>query len=115
MIAQSLLSIGLLAVAFYGITQRSRSHIIMYIMLSLCILGEVFVLFPSLSNRLAHIVGIGRGADLIMYCFIVASLGLALSINLRLRSLQEEITQVARAIALSNALPPEETPSSKVP
>lgn len=33
--------------------------------------GILFVLFPSLTNTIAHWVGVGRGADLITYLFIV--------------------------------------------
>jgi hypothetical protein len=112
MISQVLLSLGLLIVAFYSFTQRTRSRTFMRLMLFVCVVGEVLVMVPSLSTRAANLVGIGRGADLITYLFIVAGLGITLGVNLRLYSQQEELTNLARAIALSSAAPPEEGSSS---
>lgn len=105
MIAQILLSLGLLSIAFYGVAQRSRSRIVMYVMVAVCIAGEVLVVAPSLSTQVAHVLGIGRGADLILYCFIIASLALNLGMSLRILLLQQDITELVRTLALSGAEP----------
>ena len=34
-------------------------------------IGILFVLFPSITDRLAHFVGVGRGADLVTYLFMI--------------------------------------------
>jgi hypothetical protein len=71
-------------------------------MVILCIIGAVFVVFPSLANDTAKVFGVGRGADLILYFFIVLMLGIALNLHLKLRSIQDTITDLGRAIALMN-------------
>lgn len=65
--------------------------------------GLVLVAFPDLAQRAAEYVGVGRGADLVIY---VALLGLAwvcLVLLSRLRELDARLTELARAIALSTA------------
>ncbi len=61
------------------------------------------VLFPDMSNRLAHAVGVGRGADLLLYLLTLSFI--FLSINLYLKSKQEQrrIVQLARKIAILEA------------
>jgi hypothetical protein len=120
MIVQIVLSAGLAVLAVYAFMQRSRSPLVAWTMLLVCVFAEALVLAPDLSNDLAHFAGVGRGADLIMYCFIVATLGLILNLHLRLHAMVEDITELASNIALQTAqrprkpgLPdPSTTPSS---
>ena len=42
------------------------------VLLLVLLTGIVFVIFPETTNRLAHRLGVGRGADLIFYVAIVA-------------------------------------------
>ena len=51
----------------------------------------------------AGLLGIGRGADLIMYLWVCISLNLLLSLHLKLRRQQETITKLVRHVALANA------------
>ena len=106
MIVQIILSLGLMSLALYTVSQRSRSRVIAWLMLLVCGSGEVLVLAPDLSTEIAHRVGVGRGADLILYCFIVATLGLIMNLHLRLRAMNDEMTEVARRVALLTALEP---------
>lgn len=106
MIFKIVLSLALILLALYAYTQKSRSRFVAWSMMTVCILGEIFVLYPEFSNDIARLVGVGRGADLIMYCFIVASLGLILNLHLRLHAITEDMTTLARKLALSSALPP---------
>ncbi|WP_427869675.1 DUF2304 domain-containing protein [Leucobacter luti] len=64
----------------------------------------VTVLFPAIINDLARSVGVGRGADLLLYGFLVAFIGHMLS-NARKQSAQDrQITELARSIALQTPL-----------
>lgn len=110
MIVQVLLSLGLLGLATYSFTQRSRSRAVAWTMLLVCVFGEFLVLAPDVSNDIAHILGVGRGADLILYCFIVVSLGLILNLHLRLHAMNEDTTALARTIAMLTARPPAKDP-----
>lgn len=74
------------------------------------ILGILFVIFaifsvifPELLNSIAQSVGIGRGADLLLYFLTIAYLFTLLSMYMRNRQTDEKITQLARKIALSES------------
>lgn len=108
MIIQILLSTALLAVLVYAVSQRRRAYGISVGMAALACLGIIMVWAPELSNEIAGFVGVGRGADLVLYCFVVLMLAAVLNIHLRLRSDAETITALARAIALQTVSEPEE-------
>ncbi|MDX2223550.1 MAG: DUF2304 domain-containing protein [Rhodospirillaceae bacterium] len=106
MIVQVLLSLGLLTLAGYAWLQRARARVLSWAMILICAFGEVLVLNPELATRIAHWMGVGRGADLVVYCFIVASLGLIMNLHLRLHALHEDFTELARRVALRDAREP---------
>ncbi len=62
--------------------------------------GIVMALQPSLATRLANLLGIGRGADLVVYVFILYSLFHNLHVGSRLRSMEQQLTQIVRAGAI---------------
>ena len=61
------------------------------------------VLAPGLWNSLANAVGVGRGTDLLLYGLIVAFLGYTVTSYMRFRALEQQITQLARRVALDEA------------
>jgi small membrane protein len=103
MIAKILLILALLAVMAYSYTQRSRSALVCYSIFLLACLGISCVLFPQVTNRLAGFMGIGRGADLLLYSFIMVALIAILNLHLRIRALQEALTENTRRLALLQA------------
>jgi small membrane protein len=58
------------------------------------------IIFPDATSFLAHFLGIGRGADLIMYLSLLISFYLILRLHLALARLEQAITALVRAIAL---------------
>jgi hypothetical protein len=58
------------------------------------------ILFPDATSFLAHLLGIGRGADLIIYTSLLISFYLIFRLYLALVRLEQAITEVVRAIAL---------------
>lgn len=61
------------------------------------------IFFPGALTWVANILGIGRGADLLLYTFIVAGLLFAVS-SVRARARQDaRVTELARAVALMEA------------
>lgn len=58
---------------------------------------------PSLTVTVAHLLGIGRGADLVLYCAILAMLGGFFLGYVRFKRLEREITRLVRHIAVSEA------------
>ncbi len=107
MMAQILLTLALVAILLYAIAQRPKIRVFRLAIALLSLGGLVVVWAPELSTRIANLLGIGRGADLISYIWIVMSLILAINVHIRLRLESERVTQLAREIAIINARLPE--------
>jgi len=99
--------IGLIAalciLAIYAYFQWRKAPLVAGMLLLVTLAGLVFAVAPDIANDLAHRVGIGRGADLIMYFFILISLMDIFNVHLRFRASEERFTQVVRALALLDA------------
>jgi hypothetical protein len=65
------------------------------------------ILFPSVWNQIARIVGVGRGTDMVLYALVVAFLSFTLTTYLRFRDLETRYTTLARRLALDEAGPPQ--------
>ena len=103
---QVILVIALIGIGAYLVrSSPSPRHLAIRRLLVLLALlaGVVMVVWPGLLSRLAELVGIGRGADLLFYLAIVA--GLIYVVNEYKRSVQvtRANTQLAREIALTEA------------
>ena len=100
--SQWLLGLALVALAVYVFRLRTAAaDRAIYVALS--VLGLVFVIRPDLSTRLARVVGIGRGADLVLYGFALFSLFHFVTLEARLKDLEAKLTRVAREAALTGA------------
>ncbi len=93
----------LLFCAFYGWRQRSLSPIVGFLTPLACVFGAALVLRPDWSSDLARLLGVGRGADLILYLWTAVSLLLLANIHFRLRSHQRMMTMLTREIAILEA------------
>ena len=58
------------------------------------------IIFPDTTSLLAHLLGIGRGVDLIVYLSLLISSYLIFRLHLALARLEQAITALVRAIAL---------------
>ena len=66
----------------------------------------ITVAFPQLINDLANAVGVGRGADLLLYALIVVFFGTMIAAARHRASTDAQITRLARHLALSKPLAP---------
>ena len=103
MIIQALLIVGLLLCLLYAFLQRAKSRVVSLAIAMVSAAGIYFVAFPAQTAWLAHIVGVGRGADLVLYCWIVISLAISINLQFKILSLQGMITVLARELALQSA------------
>ncbi len=98
---------SVLFVIAYLFIFRLRSRLLNRVLVSAVLLGiTVFLASPDLSTRVAHRVGIGRGADLLFY---LSHLGIALLVALlyiRSQELSAKVTQLTRSVALLTAKAP---------
>lgn len=107
MIAQVLLSILLGFVLVCAWAQYKRSPLVAGASMLAGLAGLYLVWTPEQSTAVAEFIGIGRGADLILYLWVCISLNMLLSLHLKLRVQHETLTKLARAMALQNAIVPE--------
>ena len=100
MIAQIILTGLLSCVLLYAWIEYRRAPVIGL----LSVLAALyFVWVPAHATWLAALVGIGRGVDLILYIWVVISLIVLLNLHLKLRMQLEQITILARELAIANA------------
>lgn len=113
MIMQVLLSLLLGMSLVYAVLCYRRIPVVALGMGFVALIGTYFVWFPEHSTVIAHAIGVGRGADLILYLWMALSLLIALNIHLQLRAQFEAITMLTRQLALSEPIV-ESSPSSSL-
>jgi small membrane protein len=98
-----LVSLALLAFVFGGSVFQSR---LAYRLLALCLslAGGILILFPDLTTAAAHSVGVGRGADLLLYLGIFAGVYAFLLLYTKARKLERQMTAQIRASAIRDAI-----------
>ena len=106
MIAQFILSLLLVGILLYAWVEYRRSPTVAILAAFVAMAGLYFVWFPAHSTRLAALVGIGRGVDLILYIWVCISLIVLLNLHLKLRTQMELVTLLARQLAMSDARSP---------
>jgi hypothetical protein len=102
-IIQILLTIGVAVIAIY-MYLRLRSSLFDVILIGLFFaVGVFFVLFPETTNKIAHWVGVSRGADLLFYCSILFLFFLIMKLYSRLRRVEERFTDLVRSKSIEEA------------
>ena len=103
MAIKALLVLSILSITWYFLASHgsSRSNAAKKIMLlGFVLLAVVAVLFPDLLTSAAHLLGVGRGADLLLYLWFTISVLLILALYLRLMRLQDQLTELVRQLAI---------------
>lgn len=97
-----LLVLSLLAAIIASLAFRSR---LSYRLLAVFffITASAFVMFPDSTSKMAHVLGVGRGADLLLYLGLLGGIHLFLLLYLRSRRLERMITEQIRALAIRDA------------
>jgi hypothetical protein len=74
--------------------------------LGLVVLGAamiIAVIFPETTNAVAHAVGVGRGADLLLYVTVVAFILYAVNNYLQMHDQRDMLYRLARRVAIIEA------------
>lgn len=69
-------------------------------LLAFAAFAVVSILVPDVWQRLANLVGVGRGTDVVLYALVVAFLSFAGTTYIRFRDMETAYTRLARRIAL---------------
>ena len=112
-VAGSLL-IALLIVAVMVRTASRRVALLPWLGVWLLAAGAIAV--PDATTRVARLLGIGRGADVVLYFAVLIGLWLAFRLSLAQRRIERQMTQLVREVALRDAqAPPPTRPSAPAP
>ena len=106
MLSQWVLAIALVLVGLYLLKARksaSQQAIRRLFILVALLTGFFAVLFPNYTNDVASYLGIGRGADLLLYAFVVFALFYVVHQYRRQLWQEKVITDLARALTLAQA------------
>ncbi len=69
----------------------------------LWVAAAVSIADPDILVRAAHFLGIGRGADLVLYLSVIFSFAAFFVTYLRFRRVDEQLTKLVRHIAIRDA------------
>lgn len=93
-----------IAVNFIGSRNSHRTRAIKKILLVLTIPCAIFVvLFPYSSTRLANALGVGRGADLLLYGLAIMVIFQVFDTYIKSKEEQKRIVAMGRRIAILEA------------
>lgn len=62
----------------------------------------LIILLPDTTSYLAEIVGVGRGADLIVYLSIVLIFYIIFQMTIKIEKIERNITKVVRTVAMKD-------------
>ena len=115
MIIKILLIAGAIAVGLLFFRRPGAgSHLAVRRVLAMLVVigGSFAVLFPDAVTAVANAVGVGRGTDLVLYVLVMVFLFTSVSLYQRVTTLDEQITELTRHVALSGTrnLDVDETP-----
>ncbi len=97
-----LLSLVILGLGLFILRYRQRQigTVAFLLWLGLWTGAAAVIMFPMSTVILARILGIGRGADLVLYTSLIVILYLLFRLYVRLEHVNREVTHIVRAIAL---------------
>ncbi len=106
----SLIQLVLVLFAAFAVARVVGRFLAGVIRLSECLLWTglwigvaVVVLDPSLTQRVARVLGVGRGVDAVFYLTIVLLFYLVFRVHMRIRGLERQLTELVRKLALLGA------------
>jgi hypothetical protein len=94
------LVVGLVFLYFTKIRSQLLDSLIVLLIAGV---GIALVVSPDMASGLAYLVGVGRGADLLMYISLLGIMFLLILIYSRLRELEDNIAHLVRDIAIDRA------------
>lgn len=84
----------------YTKKQVSKYWVVVWSFLWVIVIGVA--LMPQATDRIARMVGVGRGADLLVYLSVTFLLYAVLRLMVRQQKMSEDITELVRKIAVDH-------------
>jgi small membrane protein len=99
-----LCAVAVLLVTFvrreHGVKVQANKRLAFFVFL---IANVYAVLRPDDVSRLANLIGVGRGADLVLYLLVVAFVFVVINFYPKMKESERRLTDLARSIALRDA------------
>lgn len=107
-IFQVLAVVAIVLAAFFMLRGGGARHqAIRRIFMLLFIVGAASsVFFPQIWTMAAGLVGVGRGADLLLYFLVLTFLGFVATTYRRFRNIENSVTELSRQLALVQVVHP---------
>ncbi|MGP5035570.1 DUF2304 domain-containing protein [Brachybacterium sp. JB7] len=107
-IIQLLLVLGIVGIIAWLFIKRGAKQLAVrrLLIIAFAFFAVVTVLFPGMLSRVANLVGVGRGADLLLYATVLVLLGFLALQEARTKAAEKRTTYLARRLALDEAQPP---------
>ena len=103
MIIRALLLLGLASIGWFVFLKRNRLPFHIVVVFGLLIAAGAAVMFPDITQDVANLVGVGRGADLVTYVSIVAIMFVLIHYYTKFVELQRKLTEMTREVAIMRA------------
>jgi hypothetical protein len=99
---------AVIAVLAYRSPLNARDHAIRRLTTILLVCAAaVGVVRPAIVTDVAVALGVGRGADLVLYTIVIVSILVWLSVYRRVYDLEQRVISLTRALAIHDADPPD--------
>lgn len=106
MIIQVILIAAFLTLFFYVLRNRRASKLRAWkklLLLVFIVFAAIAIIWPQTITDVAHLVGVGRGTDLLLYVLVVSFVFFVLNVYLKFKDLEQRYVKLARHIALVEA------------
>jgi hypothetical protein len=100
MIIRLLLLAGLAAIGWFVFLRRNRLPIHIMTVFVMLAAGAIAVVDPDTTSQVAHLVGVGRGADLVTYVAIVGVMFVLVHYYAKFVEIQTKMTDLTRELAI---------------
>ena len=106
-IIQLLLVAGIVAIVAWLFVKRGAKQLAVrrLLVIAFAVVAALTVLFPTQLPRGAPLVGVGRGADLLLYATVLVLLGFLALQEARTKNAEKRTTYLARRLSLDEAEP----------
>src|SRR5699024_6736296 len=107
-IVQLLLVLGIVVIVAWLFVKRGAKQLAVrrLLIIAFAVFAVAAVLFPGMLTRAANLVGVGRGADLLLYATVLVLLGFLALPEARTKAAEKRTTYLARRLALDAAEQP---------
>jgi small membrane protein len=97
------ITIVLFVWSLFQLVSGRQSRMIALLGCIIWLAASIAILWPNLTIQVAGILGIGRGADLVLYILAITYLISMFYIYQRFQRMEANVTELTRHIALQNA------------